>query len=285
MATSAVERAWNDQSSWSQAADRLKRELERWRHLALALAVLGAVLSASAVAAGLSSSGGKVLAFGSAASVAVAGTVRARTGGRVVQDWTRARSVSEAIKSEVYAHLVRGDNDDALDQRVAALEKDGGDLLRYKAAAAPRPRALPEVHDLESYLRTRVRGQIDGYYRPRARDLERKAAFVRRIELALGVAGALLAAAAGIWEEDAVVVWVPVVTTVAAAITAHAAAARFDYLVVEYLRTADELERLSRRGGTAAGLSDEELVAAAERIISIQNEGWMAKATSGDDTA
>ena len=38
--------------------------------------------------------------------------------------------------------------------------------------------------------------------------------------------------------------WVAVVTTVAAAVTAHAAAQRYEFLLIEYLRTAAELRRL-----------------------------------------
>jgi hypothetical protein len=72
------------------------------------------------------------------------------------------------------------------------------------------------------------------------------------------------------------------VTTVGAAITAHAAAARYDYLLVEYLRTAEELERLRDRRGSASNLTDEALVKKAENIISVQNQGWMAKLTSDD---
>lgn len=282
MATSVVESAWNDQSSWSQAADRLKRGLERWWRLALTLAVLGAVLSASTIAVGLDSAIGKMLAFMSAAAVGLAGIVRGRTSANAVQSWTRARSVSEAIKSEVFTHLACRGAEDTLDERVTEMERDASDLLRYKAAAVPRRRPLPEVHDVESYLSVRVRGQIHGYYRRRAHDLDRKAVLVRRVELALGIAGAVLAAAAGTWETEALVIWVPVGTTVAGAVSAHAAAARYEYLTIEYLRTASELERLASRRGTAAGLSDDDLVATAERVISIQNEGWMAKLASGD---
>jgi hypothetical protein len=106
---------------------------------------------------------------------------------------------------------------------------------------------------------------------------------VRRIEVALGGGGAVLAAAAGTWEQDAVAVWVPVVTTVGAAVTAHAAAARYEYLLVEYLRTAEELERVRERRGSASKLTDEELARKAEDVISVQNQGWMAKLTSEDD--
>jgi hypothetical protein len=288
MATSVVERAWREQSVWSQVANRLKRDLERKRTLALGFTVVGAVLSAAAVAVGLSSGVAKVLAFASAASVAVAGLVRVRTGKRAVQDWTRARSVSEAMKSEVYLYLTRlrdeGDDDREvkLGQRIGDIEDDGSDLLRFKLDVTPHHRPLPQVDDVESYLRVRVGGQLDDYYRPRAAELGRKVTLFRRIELGLGIAGAVLAAAAGTWEREAIAVWVPVVTTVGAAITAHAAAARYEYLLVEYLRTAEELERLRDRRGSASNLTDEALVKKAENIISVQNQGWMAKLTSDD---
>jgi hypothetical protein len=282
MAANVVQRAWSEQSSWSQVADRLKRDLERKRTAALGLMIAGAVLSAAAVAVGLGSDVGKVFAFTSAASVGVAGLVRARIGKRAVQEWTRARSVAEALKSEVYLYLA-GLADPGLDERIAGIEDDGRDLLRYKTAAAPRMRPLPAVSDVESYLRVRVGGQLEGFYRPRARELQLTITIVRRIELALGLGGAVLAAAAGTWEQDAVAVWVPVVTTVGAAVTAHAAAARYEYLLVEYLRTAEELERVRDRRGLASKLTDEQLVRKAEEVISVQNEGWMAKLISDDE--
>lgn len=282
MTTSIVEHAWAEQSRWSQTADRLKRDLDRKRSLSLTLSIVGAVFSAAAVGAGLSSGGGKLLAFVSSASVAVAALVGARTGKRAVQDWIRARSVSEAIKSEVYLYLA-GFRDSGFDERIAGLEEDGSDLLPYKAMATPRSRPLPEVHDVESYLRVRVRGQVEGFYRPRVRKLQRKVAVLRRIEVSFAVAGALLAAAAGTWEEDAIAVWVPVVTTVGAAITAHAAAGRHEYLLIEYLRTAEQLERLHDGRGLGTHLTDEQLVRKAEEVISVQNEGWMAKLASEDE--
>lgn len=40
-----VESLWREQSVWSQAADRLKRDLTRWRAIAHALTVAEAVLA------------------------------------------------------------------------------------------------------------------------------------------------------------------------------------------------------------------------------------------------
>ena len=86
-----------------------------------------------------------------------------------------------------------------------------------------------------------------------------------------------MGAAAATWGRVAIAVWVPVITTAAAAMSAHAAASCYEYSLVEYLRTAEELDRIRGRRGAVATASDAELVALAERVISIQNEGWMAK--------
>jgi hypothetical protein len=259
MANGSVERAWEEQRGWSQAAGRLKRDRERKRALALGLTVVGAVLSAGGLAAGLASDWGKVLAFGAAAAVALAELVRARVGPQAVSDWTRA----------------------GFDDRVDTITDLGRDLLPHRAHAALCSRPLPPVDDVASYLEVRVGGQIDGFYRPRARELQRRIEASRRMELALAVLGALLAAAAGTWESDSLAVWVPVLTTIAAACTAHHAAARREYLLVEYLRTAQELERLRRRTGSVAELSDEQLIRRAEEVISVQNEAWMARFAGG----
>jgi hypothetical protein len=280
MASGSVERAWEEQRGWSQAAGRLKRDRERKRALALGLTVVGAVLSAGGLAAGLASDWGKVLAFGAAAAVALAELVRARVGPQAVSDWTRARSIAEAIKSEVYVELA-GVGGPGFDDRVDTITDLGRDLLPHRAHAALCSRPLPPVDDVASYLKVRVGGQIDDFYRPRARELQRRIEASRRMELALAVLGALLAAAAGTWESDSLAVWVPVLTTIAAACTAHHAAARREYLLVEYLRTAQELERLRRRTGSVAELSDEQLIRRAEEVISVQNEAWMARFAGG----
>jgi SMODS and SLOG-associating 2TM effector domain 1/Protein of unknown function (DUF4231) len=279
----AVERAWRAQSVWSQVAGRLKADIQRYRRVVLALSVAGAVLSAAAVVAGLDSGAGKVLAGLSGAAVALAGLARARTARDAVRSWTRARSVAEAIKSEVYVYLVgigeyeRPDRDTRLDVRVEQLEDSAADLLAHKVGIEARQGTLPAVRDLATYIESRVDGQIREFYRPRADELQRKLRRVRRAGDGLAVGGVLVAAAAAVTGSDPVAVWVPVLTSVGTAVTAYAAAERYDYLLVEYLRTAEELERLRDRRGAAAQMTGEQLVRAAEHVISVQNEGWMAK--------
>jgi hypothetical protein len=275
----ALTRAWEQQSIWSQVASRLKRDLQRYRIRVLTLSVIGAVLSAAAVVAGLDSGLGKVLAALGGAAMGLAALGRARLGKDAVQRWTRARSVAEELKSEVYLHLA-GVSANRLEEHIDALVDDAADLAPLKLGVAPKARELPAVRDLESYVRHRLDDQIDTYYRPKAVELQRKSDRIRTAQQWLAGLGVVAATAAAIWETDAVAVWVPVLTTIGAALAAYGAAERYDFQVVEFLRTADQLERLRDRRGAAASMSDEELIRAAEQVISIQNDGWMAKLSS-----
>jgi hypothetical protein len=292
----AAEVAWHQQSVWSQAANRLKGDLTRWRAVALGLTIAGAVLATLAVqVATLSSVAGKALALAGAVAVGLVPVVRGRFGSPVVQDWTRARSTSEALKSEVFMYLAGtgryrdADRDHQLQDQVDAIQRDAGDLLVNTAGLQPVVRGLPAVHDVDSYVQQRVTAQIDGYYRPQAARQQRRLARVRQAEYVLGGAGAVLAAVGATWQLSAATVWVPVLTTVTAALTAHAAAARYEYLLVEYLRTAAELERLrghyqrsAGRDGSGSESAEDSFVEACEHVISVQNEGWMAKLTSSN---
>jgi hypothetical protein len=109
--------------------------------------------------------------------------------------------------------------------------------------------------------------------------LARKLARARRAEVVLGALGVVLGAAASAFAVDQVSAWVAVVATVTAALSSHVAAARWEYQLVEYLRTADELERM-REDWSFTDRTEEaadRLVERCEHVVSIQNDGWMAK--------
>ena len=61
-AASAADSAWRQHSIWSQTANRLKRDLTRWRATALVLTITGAVLATLGTqVASVSSPAGKAL--------------------------------------------------------------------------------------------------------------------------------------------------------------------------------------------------------------------------------
>jgi hypothetical protein len=281
-AEAALVYAWDQQSIWSQAANGLKRSVVWRRHATLGLNLAGAVLSAAAASVSLSGAPGKVLAFAAAVALGVGGLIQTSIKQRTVRDWTRTRSISEALKATVYLHCAGFGRRD-LDAELAELERESEDLRQYCVGLEAKPRGLPAVTDISTYLTVRVRGQIDDYYRSRARDLRSKLRWAQRTEYGLAIAGVLAAAAAGTWEVNKLAAWVPVITTVAAAVTTHVAAQRWSYSLIEYTRTAAELDLIQARLGSAAALSDRQLAERAEEIISIQNDAWMVKHTQPDD--
>jgi conflict system pore-forming effector with SLATT domain/uncharacterized protein DUF4231 len=283
-----VEELWGQQSIWSQTANRMKASISHARSAALALTMGGAVLAT--LAARLPAEQVKaasVLAVAAAVAVGLVPVLRPRFSGRILRAWTRARSVSEALKSEIYLYLAgagdyRGeDRDRRLKVCTDRVRQQAADLLRHSGDIQPAKRGLPDVHDYGSYLRVRVDGQVEGYYRPKARQLQRRLTQFRRVEVVLAVAGVVLGALAASLAEVGLGAWIAVVTTISASVAAHVGATRYEYQLIEYLRTADELTRL-RRDATATTSPAEldQLVVQCERIISIQNEGWMAKLSS-----
>ena len=130
---------------------------------------------------------------------------------------------------------------------------------------------------MASYLDVRVReSQLEKYYEPRAEKLRTRIWQLKAVEVTLALVAAGLAAVASI--SPSVGAWAAVATTAGGAVTAYIAAQRYEFLWIEYSRTASELRRLLERQTAADGtpLSGPELVAECEQVISVQNQAWMA---------
>jgi len=284
-AISAVEWAWQRQSVWSQTADRLKAAPQRAWRLGLGLTVAAAALAlAGAQVKPLSQPASVALAVTAAVMMAGVGLLRGRQSVEQVRRWTRARSVSEAIKTEVFFFLTEAgaygaaDREEHLDAEVQRLEQEAGDLQRYTQGVQPKARPVPPVHDLDSYLAIRVhQSQLESYYEPNARMLKQRLRAAKAVEVTLALVAAGLAATASVSPD--VGAWAAVATTAAGAVAAHVAAGRYEFLWIEYTRTASELRRLAGRRTSADGhlLSGRELISECEQVISVQNQAWMAK--------
>ena len=219
-----------------------------------------------------------------AVALAAVGLLRSRANVEQVRRWTRARSVSEAIKTEVFLFLTQSgryagaDRETRLEAEIQRLEHEAANLHRYTSGIQPRKRSLPAVHDVHTYLDVRVReSQLERYYEPKARLMRRRIRQLKAVEVTLALVAAALAAVAAI--SPSVGAWAAVATTAGGAVTAYIAAQRYEFLWIEYSRTASELRRLLERQTAADGtpLSGPELVAECEQVISVQNQAWMAK--------
>jgi hypothetical protein len=284
-----VEELWREQSLWSRTANRMKKRIERARLTALTAAVTAAVLGAAAglmmtSPAAWAADASRVLAVLAGLGVGFLPLLRPYWSGERLRDWTRVRSVAEALKSDVYLWLARAGEyrDDTQAARLRdetdKVRADGADLLRYRDGVVAEERPLPPVHDLTSYFAVRVTGQVDGYYRRRAQELQRRLRWFRSVGIALGAIGVVVGAFVAAGGSTSFAPWIAVITTVSTALAVHVAASRYDFQLIEFLRTAERLDQLRRKAATTVDQTElGALAVEAEGVISIENEGWMAK--------
>ena len=280
-----LDQLWNEQSIWSQTANRMKANIERARLWALVIVVAVATGATAATAVHEAAPWlGKGLAALAASGSAVLPMLRPSWSGKKLKDWTRARSVSEALKGDVYLWLAQTGPfmHDAgaaqLRERTDNLKRDAADLNPHHAGIQPVQRGLPAVHDLPSFFEIRVKGQYQDYYEKKAVVIARRIRLFRRFEIGLGVIGAVLGAAAAIVGAS-FASWIAVVATIGTALSVHVAATRYEFQLIEFSRTAQELRQIKSRADEP-GVDDDELrklAARAERVISVENQAWMAK--------
>ncbi len=282
-----VEELWRKQRAWSRAADRAKSEVERFRALSLVLVVLAAALGTAApVLANIHSGLGRTVGVVAGISLGLLPLVRRRLRLPTYEKWSRLRSVSEAIKAEIYRYLAgvtpyRGDDLlRVLFERTDRFlkESSSGDLVRLLHRSDEESRPLPGIHDVPSYIELRAKRQVEGYYEPKRIVMRRRTQAVRAAQVVLGSIAVTFGVVAGTGETQ-FAPWIGVVGTVTGAIIAHSAAARYGFLELEYARTADELKRIitSYALNPASDEQDDWLVRRCERVISYQNEAWMAE--------
>jgi hypothetical protein len=280
-----LDELWREQSVWSRTANRMKARIERARLGALLIVVAVALCATGATALhGSAPVLGKVLAGAAALGSAVLPLLRPAWSGVRLKDWTRARSVSEALKADVYLWLAGAgpfaDDPHAvvLRERTDRLRRDAADLLSQCTGVDPAERDLPAVHDLPSFFAVRVRGQYEDYYRAKVAFIAGRIRRFRLIEIGLGVLGAALGAAAAAFGAS-FAGWIAVLATAGTALSAHVAATRYEFQHIEFSRTAEELRQIGAAAAVDGIGADELKVLAvrAERVISVENQGWMAK--------
>lgn len=263
----------------------MKKRIERARIAGL-LIVVGVAIIATVAAtvhdfAPLLS---QILAGVSAVGAGVLPSLRPRWSGTSLKNWTRARSVSEQLKTDVYLWLAQTEpyehDPDAhtLRDRTDKLFADAADLRPLLDGIPPEVRAVPPVHDPRSYFAVRWDAQYRKYYRPKVTEIVGLITRYRRIEIGLGVLGAVIGLAAAITGVP-LAAWIAVVATASTAFAVHVSASRYEFQRIEFSRTAEELRQIGKRA-EEAGIVDVDLralVVRAENVISVENQGWMAK--------
>lgn len=280
---SVLREVWQKQQRWSDAAGTAQQSLNWWRLLNLALLVLGAVAAAAAAQTWLTSAATAALAGVSAAVLAAAGFVQ---GSMLTSDnmsrWTGARAASEALKAETCRYLAGvepyagPDRDERLQAQLDTVQTRAKDLLVGEQLATPGDDVLPPVDTFERYVENRAREQAT-WHRSKVAEHTKKARTLRFCQLTATAAGAVLAAIAAALPGAHLAAWTAAATTIAAAFATHVAATQHQRIAASYAATADQLERLivGVDVNTASTGRQAQFVADAERVLAVQNNGWI----------
>ena len=130
---------------------------------------------------------------------------------------------------------------------------------------------------MDSYITERVDDQIGNYYTPKAGLYDRRVRRLRTVGSLLGGTAVVLAALAAAFQIGGPAAWVPVVTTIATSVAAYVAAARYDHMVIEYLRTAQRLQHLRQDHLANPASNPAAFVDDCEAAISVETRpGWPA---------
>ena len=296
-ANAALTTTWRKYRGWAARARAIRGDLDRWRLIVLGLTVAGAFLAtlASQLPAWFGTQGrigvaARVLSALSAAAMALAAYFgRSLLDPATERQWLRARALGESCKSECYRFASRVPPYDGADAGPKLLDKlqqllaSGADVPALEVNDADAVKGLPSYPlSVREYVATRIRDQVDSYYRPRATENERNAALCTHLGQGLNAIAAVLGAVGAIWGGSYLEAWVAVAGTIAAAIASHALGRRFQRLAATYRVTADRLDvrQALWEVTTVSGpdpAADRALVLDAEGVMAAENEAWLAE--------
>ncbi len=283
----SLETAWKRQEQWSATANELKKEYVGWRKVVFGLAIAASVAGALSVGTDWPafSKGFAVIAALCAAVSPVISTKK--VGKEQLQSWTRARSVSEALKASIYRYLVSRQSDRLTllnDEQQEAIANVSDIVPTAGGETMPR-RARSEDISVEDYVTLRVLEQANDYYFVQARKNSERAKALHKSYFALMMVAAGIAAVNGLFDLAIVGQWTAVFTTLGASVLAYLSASKYEDLSIAYQATGTELVNLVSRWEERSAAEQEdpaiiaEFVEACEAVISNQNQAWHAKLT------
>ena len=282
--------AWTDLARWEDRELMLRSRLARWRSIAAAGVVIGALLATIAVTA----PGGVLEIFfasgGAVVLSVVAGIRRTQISHERIEAWVRARSASTALEGEIYRFLLgvapyawEQSDLSLFQQRRLELTARTSELNLEVAAVSPpmddsrRPLGTLTVDD---YIEKRVDDFLD-FYNARASRDNLTATRLRNLEFILLLFAAALAGlnsstvVAGL---NSLGLWVAVVTTAAGAVTAYLASGRYDVRAITFNATADRLAAL--RSGYLGDDANSEPARISEFVDDVENAISLASGAS-----
>jgi len=294
VADDALRLVWGRYRTWAATSRAAKAPLNRWRKLVLILIVAGAVsgtLSEQTRGWQLSIIVEKMpsVVCGLVSAIALALATfftRTKLSTESERRWIRARSAAEAFKAQAFLYAVQIPPYENEDRQKNLLSEENEvrenvkDIIPVSLTDDDKLKGIPKENlSIKDYIDLRVKDQKDKFYIPKAQEHNAIVETSRQWSLWLGSIAAILGVIAALFPDGMTAGWVPVLSTVTAAIASYFYAERHEQLALIYQATADRLETLLARWNTTpeAERDPVEFIKSCEAAISTENRAWMAK--------
>lgn len=289
MGTNTLEIAWQRQKDWSETANRLKNSFFAWNKVFYTLTAIAALAGTIST---YFTTGTYPYVFttllATIAAVMSPIIAKMRLDPKHSKQWLRARSASEAYKSEIFQFRTlvgkygEEDRSQALVEAISIIDSSVADIHAFNAQKVNILEEMVDDLSIAEYFDNRIKRQIKDYYRPNTKhhgDLSRR---YQTYHLILMLFSAIIGAIATVTHLG-LGPWIAVVTTITSSLLAYGAAGRHDYLALSYAATANRLEEILvtwQDSEIEEEISLEQrtaLVNKCEEVISIENQSWHAK--------
>ena len=228
----------------------------------------------------------------------------------------KARATSEALKVQAFLYVMDAppyntDNQEKmLYERIEAIMKEVANAtpeleveydtktLRYKLMNVfsfgriekeRKKKRWIQSFDLnmtfQEYIEERVEGQINGYYLKKAALFQRYINLGNSWSLILGFIGVAVGSVAA-FSVGGGVMWIAFFSTAAASIGSYLASNRYEYLMLSYVTTANQLQLLSAKykSMTVSSIkAQRRFVAETESIFAMEHNAWISESASSAD--
>jgi SMODS and SLOG-associating 2TM effector domain 1/Protein of unknown function (DUF4231) len=196
------------------------------------------------------------------------------------QLWTKARSLSEALKSKIYLFCTSkgefaGQSDpdkvELLLNRAEEYLRQANEIILEKTVLEPN---MPKVSlTIEEYIHSRFSYQKDTYYRSQALLFKSTIKKYDRITLALGFLSIVFSALVTFYDAS---VLIAMITSITTAIGSYYSAMKLKEQMNQFNATANQLDILYQRFLFSKRIDENDFVVQSENIINAENSAWMS---------
>ncbi|MFT6500982.1 MAG: hypothetical protein ACJASQ_001092 [Crocinitomicaceae bacterium] len=310
---------------WNRTANKKKKTISVWRRRVFFLVLFGTMcgLLSQQISTieGAEHSGTldfhEVLAILSAISIALSSFAGTQIlSSELEKNQIKARATSEGLKVQAYLYLMEArpyagkNKEEILYERIERIMKEVANTtpdleeiynkksFKYKLrnifslgrlGRESKRKVWIQTFDInmtfQQYIHERVEGQINGYYLKKAAQFQKYLNRGNSWSLIFGFMGVAVGTVAAS-SNSGISMWIAFFSTAAASIGSYLASNRYEYLMLSYVSTANQLELIAAKYKSlesSTAKAQKKFVAETESIFAMEHNAWITESSNTID--